>query len=114
LRLRAATQQHGPSGKVLRRPAEKWRSVSFGIRVDVRASGGASDVVGLRHTHRQWLVCSRSALAPVAIALTGLPLHKNILRRASIVVPFLGLPLHRHALCRLSIAGLGIHAELLV
>jgi hypothetical protein len=40
------------------------------------------------------LVCSQAALAPVAIPLAGLPLHRNVL-------------------CRLSIAGLGIGAELL-
>jgi hypothetical protein len=61
-----------------------------------------------------WLVCSLSVLMPVAIPLAGLPLHRNVLRRASIAVPFLGLPLHRHALRRLSIAGLGINAEFLV
>jgi hypothetical protein len=40
------------------------------------------------------LVRSRAALAPVAISLAGLPLHRNVLRR-------------------LSIARLGVNAELL-
>jgi hypothetical protein len=40
------------------------------------------------------LVRSRAALAPIAISLTGLPLHRNIL-------------------CRLSIARFGVNAELL-
>jgi hypothetical protein len=53
-------------------------------------------------------------LAPVVLALTGLPLHRNVLRWASVTVPLSGLPLHRNALCRLLIAGLGIHTELLV
>jgi hypothetical protein len=60
------------------------------------------------------LVRSRRALTLVTIPLAGLPLHRNVLRWASIVVPLLGLPLHRHAQRRLSIAGLGIHAEILV
>jgi hypothetical protein len=47
-RLRAAAQQHGHSGKVLRRLLEKWWSISIGVRVDIRASIGASVVVGLR------------------------------------------------------------------
>jgi hypothetical protein len=54
------------------------------------------------------LVCSRTALAPVDIPLMGSPLHRNVLRWASIVVPLSGLALHRHALRKLSIAGLGI------
>jgi hypothetical protein len=41
------------------------------------------------------LIGSRTALAPVTIPLVGLPLHRNVLRRASI-------------------AGLDNHAELLV
>jgi hypothetical protein len=60
------------------------------------------------------LVCSRTVLTPVAIPRVGLPLHRNVLRWASIVIPLLGLALHKHALRKLSIAGLGVHAELLV
>jgi hypothetical protein len=41
------------------------------------------------------LIGSQTALAPVAVLLAGLPLHRNVLRRASIT-------------------GLGIHAKLLV
>jgi hypothetical protein len=41
------------------------------------------------------LIASRTALAPLVVPLAGLSLHRNILRRASI-------------------AGLGIHAKLLV
>jgi hypothetical protein len=41
------------------------------------------------------LIGSQTALAPVAVPLAGLPLHRNVLRRASIT-------------------GLGIHAKLLV
>jgi hypothetical protein len=97
---------------------EKWRCI--GVGVGVRASIGASIVVGLRRAHR-WrrcttvrLVCSRTMLTPISIPVAGLALHGNVLRQTSIAVPLLGLPLHRYALCRLSIAGLGIHAEFLV
>jgi hypothetical protein len=41
------------------------------------------------------LIASRTVLAPLVVPLAGLSLHRNILRRASIV-------------------GLGIHAKLLV
>jgi hypothetical protein len=44
----------------------------------------------------------------------GLALHRNILCRASIVVPLTGLARHRLTLCKLSLAWLGVHAELLV
>jgi hypothetical protein len=44
----------------------------------------------------------------------GLALHRNVLRRTSIVVPLTGLALHRNAMPKLSLAWLGIHAELLV
>jgi hypothetical protein len=44
----------------------------------------------------------------------GLALLRNVLCRASIVVPLTGLGLHRHALCKLSLAWLGVHVELLV
>jgi hypothetical protein len=111
-------QQHGRSGKVLGRLLKKWRCAGVGI--GVRVSIGASIVVGLRRAHR-WhrctvvrLVHSRTALAPVAILVTGLTQHGNILRRASIVVPLSGMALHGHALRKLSVAGLDIHAELLV
>jgi hypothetical protein len=60
------------------------------------------------------LIGSRTALAPVAVPLVGLPLHRNVLRRASIAIPLSGLPLRRNALRRLSIMGFGIHAKLLV
>jgi hypothetical protein len=60
------------------------------------------------------LIGSRTALAPVTVPLAGLPLHRNVLRRASITVPLSGLPLHRYTLRRLSIPGLGIHTKLLV
>jgi hypothetical protein len=59
------------------------------------------------------LIGSQTTLAPVAVSLAGLLLHRDVLRQASIVVPLSGLPLHRYALRRLSIAGLGIHAKLL-
>jgi hypothetical protein len=61
-----------------------------------------------------WLISSRTALAPVTVPLAGFPLHRNVPRRASVIIPLSGLPLHRNALRRLLIAGLGIHAELLV
>jgi hypothetical protein len=60
------------------------------------------------------MIGSSTALVPVAVPLAGLPLHRNVLRRASVTVSLSGLPLHRNALCRLLIAGLGIHVELLV
>jgi hypothetical protein len=60
------------------------------------------------------MIGSRTALVPVAVPLTGLPLHRNVLRRASVTVSLSGLPLHRNTLCRLLIARLGIHVELLV
>jgi hypothetical protein len=95
-RLRATAQQHGRSGKVLRRPPTEWRSVSIGIRTLV----GVSVVVGLWPA-RRWrrcismrLVRSWAALASVANPLAGLPLHRNILRG-------------------LSITRLSVHAELL-
>jgi hypothetical protein len=44
----------------------------------------------------------------------GLALHRNVLRRASIVVSLMGLALHRHALCKLSLVWLGVQAELSV
>jgi hypothetical protein len=99
-RLWAAVQHHGRSGKVLRRPPEKWWSVNVDVGVDVRALVGTSVVVGLwpacrwRRCAAVRLVCSWAALASVSIPLAGLPLHRNVLRR-------------------LSIARLGIHAELL-
>jgi hypothetical protein len=61
-----------------------------------------------------WLVRSRTALASVANLFAGLALHRNVLHRASIVVPLLVLLLHRHDLRRLSILGLGVHAEFMV
>jgi hypothetical protein len=60
------------------------------------------------------LVCSRSALAPVAVLLAGLALHRNVLCRASIAILLVGLALHQHAMCRLSPAWLGFHADLSV
>jgi hypothetical protein len=111
-------QQHGRSGKVLGRLPKKWRCI--GVGVGVRVSIGASIVVGLWRAH-QWrrctdvrLVHSQTALASVAILVTGLTLHGNVLRRASIVIPLSGMALHGHALRKLSVAGLGIHVELLV
>jgi hypothetical protein len=59
------------------------------------------------------LVRSRTALALVAIPVAELALHGNVPRRALIVVPLSGMALHGHALHFL-VAGLGIHAELLV
>jgi hypothetical protein len=41
-RLRAAAQQHGRSGEVLRRLLEERQGVSVGVGVDVHASVGAS------------------------------------------------------------------------
>jgi hypothetical protein len=73
--------------------------------------GPCADGVGARPL---WLIGSRTALAPVIVPLAGFPLHRNVLRNASVTVPLSGLPLHRNALRRLLIAGLGIHAELLV
>jgi hypothetical protein len=65
-RLRAAAQQHGRSDKVLGRPPEERRCVSVGVR----ASIGASIVIGLWHACG-WrrcaaarLVCSRTMFAP--------------------------------------------------
>jgi hypothetical protein len=119
-RLRAAAQQHGRSGEVLRRPPEERRGISVGVGVNVRASVGALVVVERRPACRRRrraavrLTGSQTTLAPVAVPLAGLPLHRNVLRQASIVIPFSGLPLHRYALRRLSIAGLGIHAKILV
>jgi hypothetical protein len=86
-RLWAATQQHGRGGKVLRRPPEERRSVSVGIRALV----GASVVVGLQPARRRRrcaamrLVRSRVALAPIAIPLAGLPLHRYVLHGLSIM-----------------------------
>jgi hypothetical protein len=60
------------------------------------------------------LIGSRKVLAPVVVPLAGLPLHRNVQRRASVTVPLAGLLLHRNALRRLLITGLGIHAKLLV
>jgi hypothetical protein len=57
---------------------------------------------------------SWTALAPVAIPLAWLPLHRNVLHRVSIIIALSGLPLHRNALRRLLITRLGIHAKLLV
>jgi hypothetical protein len=100
-RLRAAVQQHGRNGKVLGCPPEERRSVSVGIGVDVRALVGASVVVACQPTCRwRWctavrLVGSRTALALVPVPLTGLLLHGDVS-------------------CRPSIAGLGIHAHILV
>jgi hypothetical protein len=94
-------QQHGRSGKVLRRPPEEWQGISVGVGVDVCTFIGVSVVVARRTACRRrrcavvQLIGSRTALAPVAVPFAGLPLHRNILRRASI-------------------AGLGIHAKLLV
>jgi hypothetical protein len=116
-RLRASTQQHGRSGKVLGHLPEEWRCV--GVGVGVRDSVGSSIVVGLRRA-RLWRRCaaarlihSRSALTQVTIPLVRLALHKNVLRRALIVIPIMGLALHRHALCKLSLARPGFHVELL-
>jgi hypothetical protein len=60
------------------------------------------------------LVGSQTVLAPVAVPLVGLPLHRNVLRKASVTVPLVGLPLHRNVLRRASVAVLGIRAKLLV
>jgi hypothetical protein len=76
-------------------------------RSSVAGSGQPRSSVGLRPVCRRrrcaavWLVCSWAALAPVAIPLVGLPLHRNVLHWASIAVPLSGLPLHRYALRRL-------------
>jgi hypothetical protein len=85
----------------LRRPPEERWGVSVGIHVDVCALVGASNVV-VRRPACQWCWCTavrllgnRTVLTPVSIPLTG-PL------------------LHRDVLCRSSIAGLDIHAQLLV
>jgi hypothetical protein len=59
-----------------------------------------------------WLVCSRPALAPVAVLLAGLTLHKNVMCRASVAIPLAGLALHQHSLRWLSLTWLGINAEL--
>jgi hypothetical protein len=88
--------------------------------VGVCATIGASIDVGLRPACRRRrctamrLVSSRTEHASVAILVTGLSLHRNVLHRASILVPLTGLALHRHALCKLSLTWLGIHAKLLV
>jgi hypothetical protein len=63
--LRAAAQQHGHSGKVLRRLPEKWRSVSFGVHVNVRTSIGASVVVGL------WPTCRGVGARPCGWSAAG-------------------------------------------
>jgi hypothetical protein len=60
------------------------------------------------------LICSRTALAPAAIPVAGLALHRNVLHRTSITIPITGLALHQHTLCRLSLAWLSFHAELSV
>jgi hypothetical protein len=60
------------------------------------------------------LVYSRLVFAPVAVLLTVLTLHRNVLHQASIAISLVGLALHQHALCRFSLARLGFHAELLV
>jgi hypothetical protein len=115
-RLRAAAQQLGRGGKVLGRPPEERRCIGVGVR----ASIGASIVVGLRHMRgwrrcaAAWLVYSRMTFALVAIPLMGLTLHRNVLRRESIAILLMGLALDMHALCKLSLTWLGVHAELLV
>jgi hypothetical protein len=48
-------QQHGHSGEVLGRPQEKWRSVSVGVGIDVRAFVGTSVVVARRSACRRLL-----------------------------------------------------------
>jgi hypothetical protein len=117
-RLWKAAQQHGCGSKVLGHPLEEWWCV--GVGVGVRAYVGTPIVVGLRRARRwrrcaaAWLIYSRSALTPVAIALTWLTLHMNVLHRASIAIPNMGLALHRRTLCKLLFAWPGFHAELLV
>jgi hypothetical protein len=100
-RLRAAAQQHGRSGKVMRCLPEEWRCVSIGVRVDVHALIGASVVVACQHTCR-WCWCAVVRLVGSWTALK------------SIVVLLTGLLLHRDVLCRQSVARLVIHAKLLV
>jgi hypothetical protein len=112
--LRAAAQQHGCSGQVLGCPPEEWRCVGVGIC----ASIGTSILVGLWHARGRCrcattrLICSWSAFAPVAVLLAGLALHRNILYRASIVIPLVGLALHQHDLHWMSLAWLSFHVEL--
>jgi hypothetical protein len=84
-----------------RHPPEEWQSISVGVGVDVRALVGALVVVACRPA-RRWCWCA-------AVRLVG---SRTVL--ASVVVPLVGLLLHRNVLCRSSIAGLGIHAQLLV
>jgi hypothetical protein len=94
-------QQHGCRSEVLRRPSEERQCVNVGICIDIRALVGASVVIAC--CPAQWrcrcaaarLVDSRTALTPVAIPLTGLLLHRDVL-------------------CRSSVVGLDIHAYLLV
>jgi hypothetical protein len=99
--LQAAAQQHGCSGKVLRCPPEEQRGVSVSVGVDVRTLVGSSVVVACWPACRwRWcpavrLLGKRTTLTPVAIPLMGLLLQGNVL-------------------CRSSVAGLGIHAHLLV
>jgi hypothetical protein len=50
-----------------------------------------------------WLVCNRSAFAPVVVLFSGLTLHRNVLHWASIAIPLVGLALHQYTLCRLSL-----------
>jgi hypothetical protein len=60
------------------------------------------------------LVCSRSALTPVTVLLAGLTLHRNVLYRASIVIPLVGLSLHQHSPRWLSLTWIGFHVKLSV
>jgi hypothetical protein len=99
-RLRTATQQHGYRDKVLRRPPEEQQGVSVGV--DVSTHVGVLVIVACRSSCRRrwcaapWLLSSRAALTSVAIPLTGLPLHREILCRSS--VAGLGDILHRDIL----------------
>jgi hypothetical protein len=94
--LRAAVQQHGRSGKVLRRPPEEWRGVSIDIRIDVRTLIGALVVVSCRPTS-WWRWSAAMRLLGSRITLT------------QVTIPLMGLLLHGDVLCRSSVAGLDIH-----
>jgi hypothetical protein len=101
--LRTAVQQHGCIGEVLRRPPEEWWGVgvSLGVGVEVSSLVVVSVIVACSSPgQRHWCTGSGlfggwAVLLPLAVPLTGLLLHRDIL-------------------CRLSVAGLWIQPQLLV
>jgi hypothetical protein len=99
--LRIAAQQHGCSGELLRCPPEERHGISVGVGIDVSALVGTSVLVARSPQSRyRWcagprLLGSRAALAPLAIAFTGLLLHEDVL-------------------CGLSVARLRVHPQLLM